>query len=80
MTPIEWLSFLQLIFKVVNQVIPMIKSVWEQIRLEIKDHDYESAGKIMDKAIFDYRTAVYKKDAAAAAQALHELATGGNKK
>lgn len=79
MTPIEWLSFLQLIMKVANQTIPMVKTIWEQIRLEIKDKTYENADKIMDKAVMDYRTAAYKKDAAAAARALHELATGGDK-
>ena len=72
-------SFLQLAFKVANQALTMFNTIWIQIKLELKENEYESAGKLMDKAIVNYHTAIYKKDMAAAAQALHDLATGGKK-
>lgn len=69
-------SFIQLFLKVSSQALTMFNTIWAQIKLELKENEYESAGKLMDKAITNYHTAIYKKDMAAAAQALHDLASG----
>jgi hypothetical protein len=69
-----------LAIKVISQALETFNTVWAQIKLEIKEKDYTDAAKTMDKAVQNYHGAIYKKDMAAAAAALHDLATGGVKK